>query len=818
MPYLSLALALALIAGLAAGVLVDATLALAASLALCASWTLAILAYRRGLPRVQLAGLAVAVAATGCVLGDDAVHRALHTSLRTLLDQRLGGFAIGSAAHGRLDEPIIIEGRLREDAVPTEVGAAFRIDVDRVWVGPMPQHVEGGVSLGVGGALHANSLSQWTAGRVVRAPALLRRPARYLNDGLPDQERALARRGITLVGTIKSAALVEVVAPGWWWEEAGAGVRRRTRAALDRHVRPRDAQSAAIATAILIGDRAGLDVDVERRLQEAGTYHVIAISGGNIAILAGLMLGGLAWLGVRGRLAAFATIAILGAYAMVAVGGASVARATLMAVVYLAVRLIDQRTAAVNAVGLTAATLLLVAPLAMTDVAFWLTFGATTAIIVGVSRCPTPSASWRRAVVTVLVASCCAELALAPVSAMVFQRVTLAGLLLNFAALPAMTVVQLAALTVIALDVVGLQAWAGWTGHLVHMASVTLTASAGFVDYAPWLTWRVPSPSVAVIAGYYASLAMAIARWRFEAVGRLLHRAACLAAAMLFLWIVAAPQAQVRAYGDGRVHVTMFDVGQGDAMLVTFPNGRQLIVDTGGVSRRGEFDIGDRVIGPSLRARGLLGLDYLAVTHGDPDHIGGARSLLRDFRPHEVWWGVPVANHEPTAFVRAEAHRARAAWRTLQRGDRLEIGGVELRVHHPPPPDWERQKVRNDDSLVLELRVGAVSLLLTGDIGREVEQEILPTLDLLPTVILKVAHHGSGTSSAVMFIEQIRPTIALIGVGRGNPYGHPVPYVLERFQRAGTEVFRTDVDGQIEVVTDGKAVTVETWTGRRVVR
>jgi competence protein ComEC len=122
--------------------------------------------------------------------------------------------------------------------------------------------------------------------------------------------------------------------------------------------------------------------------------------------------------------------------------------------------------------------------------------------------------------------------------------------------------------------------------------------------------------------------------------------------------------------------------------------------------------------------------------------------------------------------------------------------------------------VRNDDSLVLELRFGNVSLLLTGDIGRAVEEELLPRLDLLPIVILKVAHHGSGTSSTAPFIERIQPRVAVIGVGRGNTYGHPVPYVLGRLTDAGTEVFRTDQDGQIEVITDGAAVSVRTWTGR----
>ena len=103
------------------------------------------------------------------------------------------------------------------------------------------------------------------------------------------------------------------------------------------------------------------------------------------------------------------------------------------------------------------------------------------------------------------------------------------------------------------------------------------------------------------------------------------------------------------------------DVGQGDAFLVTFPNGRTLMVDTGGVSIRGDFDIGDRVLGPALRARGVARLDYLSFTHGDPDHIGGAASLAKDFAPLEIWDGVFVANHEPTH--EAARHRRRAGAR-----------------------------------------------------------------------------------------------------------------------------------------------------------
>ena len=134
----------------------------------------------------------------------------------------------------------------------------------------------------------------------------------------------------------------------------------------------------------------------------------------------------------------------------------------------------------------------------------------------------------------------------------------------------------------------------------------------------------------------------------------------------------------------------------------------------------------------------------------------------------------------------------------------MELGGVELRVHHPGIPDWQRQKVRNDDSLVIELRYGQVSMLLTGDIGREVEQALIPTLDLLPIVVLKSPHHGSGTSSSEEFIKAIKPRLVLISCGRANPYGHPVPHVLERYRSSRTpKIARTDLDGQIEVVITG---------------
>jgi competence protein ComEC len=811
---LSLSIAVAIAVGVAFGVFGDPRFDTYAPwlFLLSALGTVTAVARRRFHLGVLTAHMALAT--VSCVMAGAAQQQALHPPLRTLLEQRVGGFAIDDELAVGAVGPITIEGRLRGDAALTETGANLTLDVERVWLSVCPEPAAGGVALTVSGALVPAAASEWRGGRVVRLPTSLRRPAQYLNKGVPDQERLLARRGISLVGGVKSAAVVEVVAKGRWVDEVASYARAIVRSAIARHIASRDPRSGAIAMAILIGDRAALDPDVERRLQEAGTYHVIAISGGNIAVVAGVALALLWWIGVRGPTAAALAIPLLAGYGFVAGGGASVVRATVMAAIYLSLRMIDQRTAPLHAMALTAAAVLFVTPLAITDVGFWLTFGATAAIVAAASRVP-----WSRAPAALVMASVSAEVALMPIGALIFQRVTLAGPLLNLAAVPCMTVVQVTSMVTVAGDASGLALLAGVAGWATHIAARTLVESAALVDVTPWVTWRVVPPSLTVVVAYYTALIVFwwVSRGLIDTRPRkVVRRISMVSGIAIFVWIAIAPPTLARDHGSGQLRLSVIDVGQGDAMLIQLPNGRCLVVDTGGVSLRGTFDVGERVLGPALRARGITRLDYLAITHGDPDHIGGAGSLVRAFTPMEVWQGVAVANHEPTRRLHEAAASLRAGWRTLQRGDRIEIDGVEIRVHHPPLPEWERQKVRNDDSIVLEFRFGRVSIVLTGDIGREVETALIAQLDLLPLVVLKAPHHGSGTSSSAEFLNALKPDVVLISCGRGNPYGHPAPYVLGRYYEIGAEIFRTDRDGQIDVDTDGESLRIETFTGRRL--
>jgi len=409
-----------------------------------------------------------------------------------------------------------------------------------------------------------------------------------------------------------------------------------------------------------------------------------------------------------------------------------------------------------------------------------------------------------------LAASVATEIVLLPVGALVFSRVTFAGLGLNFAAIPLMTVAQLAGMALIPASLVS-DPLARVLGGIAHGAAAGLIRSADLVSLAPALAFRVAPPNGGVVAVYYFAIASAWLYWNWTRW----RRTSVATAAVAAIWIVAQPWTFLTARGDGRLHITFIDVGQGDAALVRFPRGTTLVVDTGGLSPLSTFDMGDRVVAPVLRAMGVRRLDVLALTHGDPDHIGGALSIVREFRPRDVWEGIPVPPFEPLRALRMAANAIGARWSNLKRGDQRRIDDVEISVRHPDVPDWERQRVRNDDSMVLDLRWRDVSVLLTGDIGGAVERALLPAIPPARLRIVKIAHHGSLTSSSPDFVRALSPTVAVVSAGRANHFGHPVPEVLDRYRQAGAEVFRTDRDGAVMVETDGRSIEVHTFLGRR---
>ncbi len=258
---------------------------------------------------------------------------------------------------------------------------------------------------------------------------------------------------------------------------------------------------------------------------------------------------------------------------------------------------------------------------------------------------------------------------------------------------------------------------------------------------------------------------------------------------------------------DGRLHVYALDIGQGDAILVVTPNGRRMLVD-GGPSPSAVLDQLGRRFAPWDRR-----LDVVVLTHPDADHVGGLPAVMEGYRvAHVLDPGLEAGGPDAEAWravtaavvaTGAEVHLARAGGSVVLD----EAVGVRADLVWPPePPFTETERLTNDNSVVLRLRYGVVSFLLTGDLETPAEAALLRRGVDLRAPVLKAGHHGSATSTSDPFLAAVAPWLALISVGADNRFGHPAPETLERL--ATIPVWRTDQRGTVEVITDGSAVWV----------
>jgi len=345
-----------------------------------------------------------------------------------------------------------------------------------------------------------------------------------------------------------------------------------------------------------------------------------------------------------------------------------------------------------------------------------------------------------------------------------------------------------------------------------------------------FFSFRLPAYSGAARTIYFVYalvvmlVAFAFASWNVFAIRRdlTLERIALQAtAAMLLLATVIALHPFSAPVATGKLRLDLIDVGQGDSIFVTFPNGETMLVDGGGrhlrypdekneeVFQPDTSGVGERVVSPVLWERGYSRIDYLVASHADIDHTGGLVDVASNFAVGKAYLGrMPLDDPELNELL-AVLNDRKIPIETLARGRSLEVGGVRIEILYPKgdaagPSD-------NDHSLVMRLVYGNRTFLLTGDIERSAEQDLLASHTNLSADVVKVAHHGSRTSSTADFVAATHAAWAIISVGRHSQFGHPHKEVLEAWNRSGAAVLTTGEYGMITVVTDGREIEVSSF-------
>jgi competence protein ComEC len=612
-------------------------------------------------------------------------------------------------------------------------------------------------------------------------------------------ENYLLYRKIHLAAFSKSAQLVQVTGrANWFWRGIGAW-RERIRAAIEERylaggrLRP----PGVFLEATILGDRGRLENDEQETLIGSGVFHMLAISGANIAMLALISLLACRLLRVPLKARYALTSILLLLFLTVSGFDVSAERAVLMALLLFAARVWFMDAQPSNIISFCGLLLLARNPAQFLDPGFILTFALTAAILIGrgiflplLRRLPRWAAE-------LLAANFSASLLALPLSLFFFQRYAFSGFFSGLLLAPLAAAITVCGALLLFLVFLPFNAAALAMVPAGLFLDLFFTVSDWFYRHLSLSIYRPspPWPLLAVIAVlfYLVSLEWLKARRR----GAL---ALLLAAVIGYVSFPAAP------YRPGRLEVYFLDVGHGDAAVAVFPGGDALLVDGGG-SSFSDFQAGRRLVLPFLLQK-RIHVRWAAATHYHPDHAEGLAEIIAILRPEELWLSSEAPGdtyYRQLLAARPEKTSTRKIWR----GFAKEVDGCSVACL-APPSFINAAAAENNHSMVLRVSGGGGSFLLGGDIEKQVEAELVSAYGAgLAAAVLKVPHHGSRTSTSALFLDAVRPRVAVISAPAYSSYGFPHAEVVERLKQRGIRWLATARRGGVMIAPSPAGLEVE---------
>ncbi len=640
----------------------------------------------------------------------------------------------------------------------------------------------------------------------------LKRPTPQRNPGGMNYRLYLETKNIYGLVTLKSDQDICILRKEQGSYVRGFWILPTKRAILKSIDRLMTEPYAGLMKAMLFGGYAQIPEDIYQDFVDAGLLHLIAISGLQVALVIFVFYQFFLALGIPYRKALWIVLVFTWFYLFLTDFTPSVFRATVMADIFLIGKLMERRVNIYQSLAVSAWFLLLWNPLYLFDAGFLLSYLATLSLVATYPCLDNwlnpiwPKERWTRFrnwLLGGLLISIAAGLGTIPVTACFFNRIPGSGLLSNLIGVPLLGILMPASIIMIVFSFFS-TLLAEMFGSVCDLIMALIIKTAYLFGHLPAAYLTVPHPSILFIILFYTLLILVILYSQYRIARKLLFFLLLLTLNGFFWKNV--------VWTSKNLEVYFLDVGQGDGILCRFPNGQSMLIDGGPCTYYN--DSGKRAISPALNYLGIRKIDLMVLSHPHNDHIGGLISVLETFPVGCAVDGGQIFSQEELVSKFYQILREKnISYTKVSQGD--EIKGpneVSLKIISP-----NRELVNqrgeslhglNNGSVVILLEYKKIRILLTGDMEAMAEKW-LSRDSTLGADVLKVAHHGSKTSSTPAFIKQVSPRYAIVSCGIENRYGLPDEEVLETFQKLRISVYRTDLQGAVIMFSDGEKIKVK---------